>query len=184
MSTLVQVSAVVSAGLVAGALLGDRVAASQARARLDATGFVTFMQAWHTHFVRFVGPLMLIGLVAGCAWLVLAWSHGSGMQRALIAASIAGLVVVAGLEGDLALHEQGLIGDGGQAEECADGRFSADLASESLRLINLRYQAGESTVLEVVDAQNTLIQERNAYDEVQVRFRVAVTSLQSVTGGF
>jgi len=63
-------------------------------------------------------------------------------------------------------------------------RTGADLASESLRLINLRYQAGESTVLEVVDAQNTLIEARNAYDEAQVRYRVAVTSLQSVTGGF
>jgi uncharacterized membrane protein len=97
LSTLVAVSAVVSAGLVAGALLGDRVAASQARARLGATGFVTFMQAWHTHFVRFVGPLMLIGLVAGSAWLVLAWPHGNRVERALIAAAIVGVVVVAGI---------------------------------------------------------------------------------------
>jgi outer membrane protein TolC len=63
-------------------------------------------------------------------------------------------------------------------------RSTADLAAESLRLINLRYQAGESSVLEVVDAQNTLIEARAAYDEAQVRYRVAVTSLQSVTGGF
>jgi outer membrane protein TolC len=63
-------------------------------------------------------------------------------------------------------------------------RSTADLAAESLRLINLRYQAGESTVLEVVDAQNTLTESRAAYDEAQVRFRVAVTSLQAVTGGF
>jgi outer membrane protein TolC len=63
-------------------------------------------------------------------------------------------------------------------------RSTADLAAESLRLINLRYQAGESTVLEVVDAQNTLIESRADYDGAQVRFRVAVTSLQSVTGGF
>ena len=33
----------------------------------------------------------------------------------------------------------------------------ADLAAESLRLTTLRYQAGESTALEVVDAQNTLV---------------------------
>ena len=97
LSTVVAVSAVVCAGLVAGALLGDRVAASQARARLEAASFVTFMQTWHRPFVRFVGPLMLIGLVAGGAWLVLAWPHGNGMERALIAASIAGLVVVAGI---------------------------------------------------------------------------------------
>ena len=63
-------------------------------------------------------------------------------------------------------------------------RTGADLAAESLRLINLRYQAGESSVLEVVDAQNTLIEARNAYDEAQVRYRLAVASLQSVTGGF
>ena len=63
-------------------------------------------------------------------------------------------------------------------------RSAADLAAESLRLVNLRYQAGSSTVLEVVDAQNTLIEARNTYDESQVRYRVAIASLQSVTGGF
>jgi outer membrane protein TolC len=63
-------------------------------------------------------------------------------------------------------------------------RTGADLSAESLRLINLRYQAGESTVLEVVDAQNTLNEARNTYDDAQVRYRLAVTSLQSVTGGF
>ena len=34
------------------------------------------------------------------------------------------------------------------------------LATESLRLINLRYQGGESTVLEVADAQNTLTKQQ------------------------
>src|SRR4051812_43676251 len=34
---------------------------------------------------------------------------------------------------------------------------AASLAAESLRLVNLRYKAGTSTALEVVDAQNTLI---------------------------
>ena len=63
-------------------------------------------------------------------------------------------------------------------------RTAADLAAESLRLVNLRYQAGASTVLEVVDAQNTLIEARTAYDDAQVRFRVSIASLQSVTGGF
>ena len=35
-------------------------------------------------------------------------------------------------------------------------RSSVDLAAESLRLTLLRYQAGEATALEVVDAQNTV----------------------------
>jgi outer membrane protein TolC len=63
-------------------------------------------------------------------------------------------------------------------------RRAADLAAESLRLINLRYQAGESTALEVVDAQNALIQARNAYDDAEARYRVGITTLQSVTGPF
>ena len=61
---------------------------------------------------------------------------------------------------------------------------SAELAAESMRLTTLRYQAGESTVLEVVDAQNTLTQARNAYDDGQARFRVAVANLQTLTGSF
>jgi outer membrane protein TolC len=61
---------------------------------------------------------------------------------------------------------------------------SAELASDSMRLTTLRYQAGESTVLEVVDAQNTLTLARNAYDDGQARFRIAVANLQTLTGNF
>lgn len=61
---------------------------------------------------------------------------------------------------------------------------SAEMAAESLRLTTLRYQAGESTVLEVVDAQNTLTLARNAYDDGQSRYRVAVANLQTLTGTF
>ncbi len=59
---------------------------------------------------------------------------------------------------------------------------SAELASDSLRLTGLRYQAGEALVLEVVDAQNTLTQALNALNDGQVRFRVAMASLQTLTG--
>jgi outer membrane protein len=61
---------------------------------------------------------------------------------------------------------------------------TAELASDSLRLTTLRYQAGEATVLEVVDAQNTLTLARNAYDDGQVRFQVALANLQTLTGSF
>jgi outer membrane protein TolC len=59
---------------------------------------------------------------------------------------------------------------------------SADLAAESLRLINLRYRGGEATVLEVVDAQNTLTQARNAWSDGAVRYRAALANLQTLTG--
>jgi outer membrane protein TolC len=61
---------------------------------------------------------------------------------------------------------------------------SLDLATESLRLTNLRYDAGESIVLEVVDAQNTLAQARNAYDDGLSRYRVAIAMIQTLTGNY
>lgn len=63
-------------------------------------------------------------------------------------------------------------------------RSSADLAAESQRLTTLRYQAGEATVLEVVDAQNTLTAAQDALGDGQVRFRSAVANLQTLTGNF
>lgn len=63
-------------------------------------------------------------------------------------------------------------------------RRSADLSAESLRLTLLRYQAGEATALEVVDAQSTLLQARNAQDDGLVRYRVGLASLQTLTGVF
>lgn len=61
---------------------------------------------------------------------------------------------------------------------------SADLAAESVRLTNLRYQAGEATALEVVDAQNSLIAARNNYDDGEARYRLAIANLQTLTGVF
>jgi len=63
-------------------------------------------------------------------------------------------------------------------------RRQVDLAAESLRLNGLRYEAGEATILELVDAQTTLTQARNAYDDGQVRYRLAIANLQTLTGAF
>jgi outer membrane protein TolC len=59
-----------------------------------------------------------------------------------------------------------------------------DLSQDNLRLTVLRYQAGESTAQEVVDAQTTLAQARGAYDDGLSRYRVAVANLQTLTGIF
>ena len=63
-------------------------------------------------------------------------------------------------------------------------RQSADLAAESLRLTNLRYQAGEATALEVVDAQNSLTLARDDFDDGEARYRIALANLQTLTGAF
>jgi outer membrane protein TolC len=65
-----------------------------------------------------------------------------------------------------------------------ESRQTADLAAESLRLTDLRYKAGTSTSLDVVVAENTLTLARNAYNDAQVRYRVAVATLQTATGSF
>ena len=69
-------------------------------------------------------------------------------------------------------------------EEVESLRSSSDLSAESLRLTLLRYKAGEATALEVVDAQSTVNQARNAYDDGLLRYRVAYSNLQNLTGNF
>jgi outer membrane protein TolC len=63
-------------------------------------------------------------------------------------------------------------------------RQSADLAAESLRLTALRYQAGEASALEVVDAQDASLLAQNNYADAAIRYRVSVANLQSLTGSF
>jgi outer membrane protein TolC len=55
-------------------------------------------------------------------------------------------------------------------------------ARESLRLTNLRYVNGESTVLEVVDAQGTLVSAENAQADGMIRYHVALAQLETLTG--
>jgi outer membrane protein TolC len=68
------------------------------------------------------------------------------------------------------------------ADELVGLERSAELGKESLRLTTLRYKNGESTVLEVVDAQNTAITEDAAYQDGAVRYRAALANLQTLTG--
>ncbi len=74
----------------------------------------------------------------------------------------------------------------GEAEtalnELAGLQRSAELASEGLRLATLRYKGGETTVLEVVDAQNSFAQANTNYQDGAVRYRVALANLQTLTG--
>jgi outer membrane protein TolC len=59
---------------------------------------------------------------------------------------------------------------------------SVQTATESLRLTNLRYSAGEGTVLEVVDSQNSLVSAELSRAEGAVRYFVALANLQTLTG--
>jgi outer membrane protein TolC len=59
---------------------------------------------------------------------------------------------------------------------------SVHTADESLRLTKLRYEAGESTALEVVDAQNSYLAAQTAQADGLIRFETAVAALQVLTG--
>jgi outer membrane protein TolC len=73
--------------------------------------------------------------------------------------------------------------------EAAAARDQLDLleqsvrtADESLKLTRLRYVAGESTALEVVDAQNSYLAAQTAQADGLVRFETAAAALQLLTG--
>ncbi len=69
-------------------------------------------------------------------------------------------------------------------EQLAALQRAVDLSAENLRLVLLRYQAAEATILELVDAQTSQIQSRNAYEDGLVRYRLALANLQTLTGTF
>lgn len=59
---------------------------------------------------------------------------------------------------------------------------SVATAAESLRLTRLRYTGGEATVLEVVDAESASVLAENAREDGRLRYRMALASLQTLTG--
>lgn len=59
---------------------------------------------------------------------------------------------------------------------------SAATAAESLRLTRLSYSAGEATILDVVDAENSLTTAELAREDGMVRYQTALANLQLLTG--
>ena len=59
---------------------------------------------------------------------------------------------------------------------------SVTTAVESLRLTRLRYTSGEATVLEVVDAQNSLTQAELSRADGATRYQLSLANLQLLTG--
>ena len=67
-------------------------------------------------------------------------------------------------------------------QELASLDASVTDAREALRLTSLRYVNGESSVLEVVDAQGTLVTAENARADGSVRYELALAQLETLTG--
>ncbi len=58
------------------------------------------------------------------------------------------------------------------------------LAEENLRLTTLRYEGGEATALEIVDAQSSASDARNGYDDGLARYRLALANLEVLMGRY
>ncbi|MBB5343838.1 TolC family protein [Tunturibacter empetritectus] len=67
-------------------------------------------------------------------------------------------------------------------DQLASLELSVQTARESLRLTRMRYSAGEATVLEVVDAQNSLTSAELAHQDGTIRYQLALANLQLLTG--
>jgi outer membrane protein TolC len=67
-------------------------------------------------------------------------------------------------------------------EQLQSFETSVQMARESLKLARLRYSAGETNVLEVVDAQSSLAAQENAREDGIVRYHSALAQLQLLTG--
>jgi outer membrane protein len=137
------------------------------------------------HFATYTGPVRNLGYSAQATLNVPIWNWGAVQSKVKQASLRRGLARV-----ELTYAQRQLVGNVhsyyGEAStaraELDTLRRSAELAAESLRLTNLRYQAGEATALEVVDAENVLARARNAYDDGEARYRVALANLQTLTG--
>jgi outer membrane protein TolC len=138
-----------------------------------------------THFATRTDGIQNLGYSAAATLNIPIWNWGANHSK----------VVQADLkrkqaERELSLTQRKLLADVRSLYHEAEAarselellRSSAELAAESLRLTTLRYQGGEATVLEVVDAQNTLTQAQNGYSDGQLRYRTALANLQTLTG--
>jgi len=139
------------------------------------------------HFSTYTGDVRNLGYSAAATLNIPVWNWGSVQSKvhqaeyqrkqAQLELSAAQRQALADLqsfynESEAALAELNTLGS------------SASLAAESLRLTTLQYRAGEATALEVVDAQNLRIQTQNAFADAQARYRVALATLQTLTGPF
>jgi len=133
------------------------------------------------------GPVPNLGFFLTVSLNVPVWDWGtraSKVRQAVLKRNQAS-VELSAAQRTLIRNLQGFYAEAQTAREQVDSlQHTVDLASESLRLNALRYQAGEATILELVDAQSTLIQARNAYVDGLSRYRLAVANLQTLTGTF
>ncbi len=94
---IVRVIAILSSGLVAGILFGDRMGATFARPSLSPSSFLQFQRIQHVHFARMMPPLTLAAVAAGLGWLMLVRAQWNSLQFWLAALATGAMVCATAL---------------------------------------------------------------------------------------
>jgi uncharacterized membrane protein len=94
---IVRVIAILSSGLIAGLLFGDRMGPSFARPALSASSFVQLQQIIHNHYIKLLPGLSMAALVGGLGWLLLVRAQWSTLPFWLVALAIGAIVIATAL---------------------------------------------------------------------------------------
>ena len=94
---IVGVIAILSSGMMAGILFGDRMGATFARPSLSASSFVQFQQIIHVHYVRMMPVLGLTAIAAALGWLLLMRAQWNSSRFWLVAFATGAMVFAAAL---------------------------------------------------------------------------------------
>ena len=94
---MVRVFAILSSGLMAGLMFGDRMGPAFARRTLNASIFLQQQQIIHFHYIRLL-PVLSLGSIAGAlAWLVLMRARWNGVEFCLVALAAVSIASAAAL---------------------------------------------------------------------------------------
>ena len=92
---IVRVLAILSSGLSAGIIFGDRMGNTFARPSLSAAEFIRFQQIQNRYFARMMPVVLLTAVASGILWLILLRAQWNSPQFAL--ASLGTAAMIAGV---------------------------------------------------------------------------------------
>ncbi len=94
---IVRIIAILSSGIFAGILFGDRMGATFARPSLSPSSFLQFQRIQHVHFARMMPPLTLAAILSGLGWLIITRAQWNTPQFWLVAVALGAMIMGAAL---------------------------------------------------------------------------------------
>ncbi len=139
-----------------------------------------------THFATRNGPIPNLGSAAAATLNIPIWNWGataSQVRQAKLRRHQARVELAFAQRQALANLQTSY--DQARAARAALARLhqTSQLAARNLHLASLRYRSGDDTILALVDAESLLAQARAAETAGQARYRVALATLNILTGG-